>query len=555
MEHKEDLNIKYTTYRKQIEEGRIQYKNNRSIPYEYNKYLFRMLYDNLRGDIFCLNHNNLKLFRYIRGIIEQIKCIKCKDTYNFGLSDDTCDLCITRPSTPSTCNIPGCNQIQNGLFAECKPHFDIRHKSSSNYEWNTPEKCYETAIRIFSCYKNILDYSQIKKEDFISRGKSRITIKCLLCGIQLCGPLVEFLYGAKKCKGCSGCKWTLITVKNRLKYRTDLNLDEVTESHIMGHCSHIPVTCNSCGCKWYPTINDLINSESGCPNCAHTAPWTFLKVKDKLKNRPEINSDKVREEHINKGVDSQLPLSCNICFYEWSTSINNLFNSKSGCPDCGGKVLWTFLRVKDKLKNRPEINSDKVREEHINEGKDSRLPLSCNICSYEWSPSIKNLFNRLSGCPYCKSSKAIKMIVDFLKIKNIHCIPEKTFEGLEYISSLQIDVFIFSIPGIKFPICIEYDGNYPGSHFSYRNDKEKIRHMESVKRDIIKDHYCPYNNIHLIRIPYTCFINNNENLLIAILDASFETLIGLEKPIVHLADITPYYERNQRLGKEFEVAI
>lgn len=59
----------------------------------------------------------------------------------------------------------------------------------------------------------------------------------------------------------------------------------------------------------------------------------------------------------------------------------------------------------------------------------------------------------------------------------------------------------------------------------------------------------------MIRIPHTCYTKYNADLLFTVLDAAFRTLMGLEKPIVHLTDIFPYSERNKTLGPDLQVRI
>ena len=90
--------------------------------------------------------------------------------------------------------------------------------------------------------------------------------------------------------------------------------------------------------------------------------------------------------------------------------------------------------------------------------------------------------------------------------KKVKCKPEKTFPFLKSIGYLRVDIYVLKYPGIKYPLCIEYDGNYPGTHFNnYRNEQEKQSHLQCVMRDAIKDTKIIANNMHLIRIPYTAF--------------------------------------------------
>jgi protein tyrosine/serine phosphatase len=88
-----------------------------------------------------------------------------------------------------------------------------------------------------------------------------------------------------------------------------------------------------------------------------------------------------------KGQESKIPIICNMCMYgadgEWNTSINHHINSRSGCPSCSGNLSWTldkFLRIAQII-NLDNYNYSLVTEDHI-KGRDSKVPLICNICQY-----------------------------------------------------------------------------------------------------------------------------------------------------------------------------
>ena len=106
-----------------------------------------------------------------------------------------------------------------------------------------------------------------------------------------------------------------------------------------------------------------------------------------------INNDNL--DLLCNGVHSKVSLLCNKCRYEWMPSIHSFINHTSGCPDCGGKVLWTKERLLYKaklLKIDERIDFSKVTEEHIINCY-SKIPVTCKKCYYEWSPAIDSIFN------------------------------------------------------------------------------------------------------------------------------------------------------------------
>ena len=68
--------------------------------------------------------------------------------------------------------------------------------------------------------------------------------------------------------------------------------------------------------------------------------------------------------------------------------------------------------------------------------------------------------------------------------------------------------FDFYIPSLN--VCIEYDGE---QHFEIAFGKGEEGLKDRKRKDEIKNNYCKFNNINLIRIPYWEF-ENIENIII-----------------------------------------
>ena len=132
--------------------------------------------------------------------------------------------------------------------------------------------------------------------------------------------------------------------------------------------------------------------------------WTLERFLEsaRLIHGIKYNYDKVRKDHFN-GKESKVPLKCNKCGHEWSPSIHGHINKKNGCPSCAGKLPWTLVRFIERARfiHGDTCNYDQITPDHVR-GKDSKVPLKCNICGYAWSPNIHNHINAKSGCPRCK---------------------------------------------------------------------------------------------------------------------------------------------------------
>lgn len=200
-------------------------------------------------------------------------------------------------------------------------------------------------------------------------------------------------------------KYTLVIFLERAEATHGKNFDysQVKEHHINGAMSCIPIKCNICQYEWQPSINNHINNKKGCPDCAGQVPWNLERFKNKAN---KVHGDKcdysqITEDQIN-GVRSNVPIKCNTRQYEWKPTIHDHINGKTGCPDCAGVVPWNLERFKNKAQ---KVHGDKYDYSHVKEcyikGKDSNVPVKCNLCEYEWTPSISNHINHGKGCSNC----------------------------------------------------------------------------------------------------------------------------------------------------------
>jgi hypothetical protein len=75
--------------------------------------------------------------------------------------------------------------------------------------------------------------------------------------------------------GCPCCSerlpWNLerVLLRGHDIHKGKYNYSDITEEHILGVKSHIPVKCNKCKNIWYPTIGNHINNETNCPCYGH----------------------------------------------------------------------------------------------------------------------------------------------------------------------------------------------------------------------------------------------------------------------------------------------
>jgi formylmethanofuran dehydrogenase subunit E len=208
-------------------------------------------------------------------------------------------------------------------------------------------------------------------------------------------------------------------IKIELKY----DYSHVTKEHIKNKNSRVPVICNTCFDRWSPSIQGHINAKTGCPQCAGNVPWTlerFLKAAEKIHGKDLFDYSQVTDEYIIN-ANSHIPIRCFKCNYEWSPTIHNHINHKTKCLNCDDRVPLTiksFLEAAEKIHGKDLFDYSQIKSKHIN-GNKSHIPLKCNKCNYEWSPTIHNHINNKSGCPKCNSSKLEKMSLQCFEELNI----------------------------------------------------------------------------------------------------------------------------------------
>ncbi len=182
-----------------------------------------------------------------------------------------------------------------------------------------------------------------------------------------------------------------------------------------------------------------------------------------------------------------------------------------------GWISWTdFLKDKESHLNRKFFAYDNA----INFLKDKELSDRTEYLKYLDSNGILFLpkrpdkyYKNIGWCGwlnYLNSEKRLSIgehkIKKWLYENNIEYKREYTFENFH--NNKVRYKFDFYLP--EYNMCIEYDGE---QHFEVNDYFGGVKTLLDIqKRDIIKNEYCKYNKINLIRIPYIN-INNIDNIL------------------------------------------
>lgn len=199
--------------------------------------------------------------------------------------------------------------------------------------------------------------------------------------------------------------------------------------------------------------------------------------------------------------------------HQWYGTAGDLIRG-SGCPHCN------HIKLSNDRSSSQEYVEDKIKGSDIKiigeyTNVRSRIQVQCTKCQYIWEPIANNLLSGY-GCPKCFENKGEKLVRKFLESNNIIFEPQKTFDGMVYVSSLAID---FYLP--KLNIAIEVDGRQHREPVDLFGGEEGFALTQ--KRDNIKNEYCKNNGIKMIRLEYqgynvNKFKKNLPQLLKEILD-------------------------------------
>ena len=251
-----------------------------------------------------------------------------------------------------------------------------------------------------------------------------------------------------------------------------------------------------CGYEWEVSPNTFVNNGSRCPECY--AQMRGFRTPDGYHKEVEVatfGEYSVIGEFINSLT--KVTHVHNVCEHVWEVTPNNFINNGSRCPKChtrksrktneqfvaevydlvGGE--YTFLEPYTKA-----INKIKVRH---------------NICGLEYEAVPIHFLNgnRCPNCVYYRGEKAVADVLDSLSIEYSR---EHTFE---YLGRKRYDFFIPSLN-----IAIEYDGEQHFKAVDHWGGEEALKRTQ--ESDALKNDFCEYMGIDLLRIPYWEFDNIHE---------------------------------------------
>ena len=377
------------------------------------------------------------------------------------------------------------------------------------YEWEVkPNDFINGGIRCSVCsgggkrrtpesYRKEVDEITVGKYSVLGRFKnttSNILHKHNECGYEWNVKPRSFIYDGSRCPMCSA--HVRRTPESYRKEVLELTNGEYSVlGDFKGTEYKIPHVHNLCGTILVTRPTTFILGRAKCPNCFHTrksrTSSSYCKEVEEISNGEysvlgEFSSTRSKILHVH-----------NVCGYVWETSPSSFIQDGSRCPMCSTNVRRTANSYRDEVSGNTN-GEYSVLGDFIS--SNTKILHVHNVCGHKWSIRPNDFVNSGSRCPNCVYSRGEKAVADVLDSLSIEYSREHTFK---YLGRKRYDFFIPSLN-----IAIEYDGEQHFEAVDYWGGEETLKRTQ--ESDALKNDFCEYMGIDLLRIPYWEFDNIDE---------------------------------------------
>jgi len=399
---------------------------------------------------------------------------------------------------------------------KCGDNFNINYNTFKNGKRQCNKCGFEKrdASRRLS-YEEVKYFVEVKSqsgcklisEEYIN-SKNELEFKCS-CGrnFKRCFDSFKSKHHYK-CDKCSGFQnWIYEEIK---EYVEDYNCELISnKEEYKTQLSKLKIKC-SCGNTFKTSFTKFKDrNKHQCNDCGsilqginNPRTWTYKQVKNII----EKNFNYILISDNYNDYNGNLIFKDNNEYFYFSSLANLLSNKipskyrKSNPYTIQNIKLWLRLNNKniELISNKYQTAKKKL--------KWKCLKNNCNnIFQVGWDSILHN-----HGCPQCNESQGESKCRDWLELNNVSYDREYIFYNLKDIDFLRFDFAVFyDIKKTDLKCLIEYDGE---GHYSELPFGKKS-YLSTVKHDKMKNKYCKYYNIPLLRIPYW-ELDNIEEILI-----------------------------------------
>lgn len=252
--------------------------------------------------------------------------------------------------------------------------------------------------------------------------------------------------------------------------------------------------CNKCGAIFKNSpIRILGTRNQRCPNCYHLKQR--MNKNDFYKKAEQNKNIVVVGEY--QGSKTKIDVKCIHCNTVFKMRADSILDGRGHTPCIQKMVIRQPKKTQEEfIKELKKINNKIIPLDIYTKGRD-KMNFKCLICNTIWNSRIDHILHGDSGCPHCNISKGENKIKNFLIENNIKYMQQYRFDDCKDINHLPFD---FYLP--DYNTCIEFDGEQ-----HVRPAFGEASFYKTVLHDGMKNNYCKWNNINLIRIPHTNFDN------------------------------------------------
>ena len=178
-----------------------------------------------------------------------------------------------------------------------------------------------------------------------SNAATKIVWECKVCAHQWNATPNSVLNLKSGCPGCYGnVKYTNNDIDTKLNDRSIRRIGDY-----QGFDIPLMWGCKVCNHQWSSSPNGVLTKQSGCPVCsfeqagANKSATQYDRVIETLHNK------KIIMHQSYKRIIDKYDFVCQMCGYEWTTTLNNVINADTGCARCSNVAPHTNESIDEYL--------------------------------------------------------------------------------------------------------------------------------------------------------------------------------------------------------------
>lgn len=249
----------------------------------------------------------------------------------------------------------------------------------------------------------------------------------------------------------------------------------------------LKVRHEKCGRTYEVKPNSFLTNGNRCPLCWDRKLWSQERFVEEVKKQVG-NEYTVLGKYL--GANDKVKMRHEKCGYEYLVKPSTFLRLGTRCVGC----LKTYSPATEEFNIRVfSIVGDEYQflGEYVN--STTKMEVFHKRCGRTYSTTPSMFINAGVRCRNCYISGGEAEIEKSLIKRNVRYVREKTFKSL---GRYRFDFYL-----LDYDYCIEFDGDQhykPVEHWGGVTNYQKIKESDSIKEE-----FCEYREIGLLRIPWT----------------------------------------------------